>query len=60
MKMKTQQSQIGYRKTCFKREDHSNTDLVQEIRKILNKQPTLHLQELEKEEQSLKSVEVRK
>ena len=50
MKMKTQQSNTsGMQKDSLKREVHTNTGLIQEARKLSN-DPTLHLQELEKQQ----------
>ena len=52
---------MGCSKSGTKREVYSNTGLPQETWKISNKQSNLaHLKELEKEEQSPKSVEGRK
>ena len=52
MKIKTQRSKIvGMRQKCSKREVESNTGLLQEARKTSN-DLTLHLKELEKEEQT--------
>ena len=56
-KMKTQWSKnVGMQQKQFKREVYSNTILPQETRKISNKQPTLHLEQLEKEEQTKPKV----
>ena len=41
---------MGCSKSSSKREVYSNTSLPQETRKISNKQSTLHLKELEKEQ----------
>ena len=55
--MKTQWSKnVGMQQKQFKREVYSNTILPQETRKISNKQPTLHLEQLEKEEQTKPKV----
>ena len=51
---------MGYSKSSYKREVYSNTILPQETRKISNKQPTLHLKQLEKEEQKYHKVSRRK
>ena len=45
---------MGCSKSNSKREVYSNTSLPQETRKISNKQPTLHLKELDKEQTKLK------
>ena len=51
--MKTQRSKnVGMQQKQFKREVYSNTVLPQETRKISNKQPTLHLEQLEKEQKT--------
>ena len=42
---------MGCSKNSSKREVYSNTTLPQETRKTSNRQPTLHLKQLEKEEQ---------
>ena len=42
---------MGCRKSSSKREVYSNTILPQETRNISNKQPNLHLKQLEREEQ---------
>ena len=47
---------MGYKNRSYKREVDSNTILPQETRKISNKQPTLHLEQLEKEEQTKPKV----
>ena len=47
---------MGHNKSSSKREDKSNTILPQETRKISNKQPKLHLTQLEKEEQTQPKV----
>ena len=49
---------MGYRKSSCKREVYSNTSLLQETRKILNKQPKLILEK--KKKQTLKLVEEKK
>ena len=41
---------MGHTKSSSKKEFHSNTILPQETRRISNKQPTLHLKQLEKEQ----------
>ena len=51
---------MGCSKSSSKREVNSNTILPQETRKISNKQPTLHLKQLEKEEQTKPKVSRRK
>ena len=52
MTMKIQQLKTyGMQKNCSKREVYSNTILPQETRKTLNRQPNLHLKQLEKEEE---------
>ena len=43
---------MGHSKSCFKREVYSDESLPQQIRKISNKQPTLCLKQLEKENQA--------
>ena len=48
------------RKSSSKREVYSNTILPQETKKISNKQPNLHLKQLEKEEQKNPKVSRRK
>ena len=48
---------MGYSKSSSKREVYSDTGLSQQTRKISNKHSTMHLKELEKEEQRPKSVE---
>ena len=50
---------MGCSKSSFKREAYSNTSLPQETRKISNNL-ILHLQELEKEEQTKPKVSRRK
>ena len=55
----TQKSMEG-RQSSSKREVYSNTSLPEEIRQISNKQPTLHLKDLEKEEQTKPNVSRRK
>ena len=50
---------LGCRRSCSKREDSSNTGLPGEVRKISNNL-TLHLKDLEKEEQTKPKVNVRK
>ena len=42
-------------KSSSKREVYSNTTVLQETRNISNKQPNLHLKQLEKEEQKKKT-----
>ena len=42
---------MGCSKTSSKREVYNNTILLQETRKTLNKQPNLHLKQLEKQQQ---------
>ena len=42
---------MGCSKSSSKRKVNSNTILPQEIRKTLNRQPNLHLKQLEKEQQ---------
>ena len=60
VKIEIQLSKIyGMQQSSSKMEVYSNTGLLQETRKIPNKQPDL-LRKLEKEEQSLKSVGGRK
>ena len=61
MLMKTLQSKpMGFRKCSAKRNIYSNTSLPQEIRETSNNL-TLHLRQLEKEEQkTLKLVEGKK
>ena len=52
---------MGCSKSNSKREVYSNTILPQETRKILNRQPNLHLKQLEKEGQKSPTlVEVKK
>ena len=51
---------MGCSKSSSKREVYSNTILTQETRKISNKQSTLHLKQLEKEEQTKSKVSRRK
>ena len=52
---------MGCSKDISNREVYSNTILPQETRKILNRQPNLHLKQLEKEEQKSPTlVEVKK
>ena len=51
---------MGCSKSSFKREIYSNTTLPQETRKISNKHLTLHLKQLEKEEQRKPKVSRRK
>ena len=51
---------MGCSKSSSKREVYSNTILPQETRKISNKNLTLHLKELEKEEQTKSKVSRRK
>ena len=51
---------MGHSKSSSKREVYSNVVLPQETRKISNKQPTLHLKQLEKEEQTEAKVRRRK
>ena len=43
---------MGHNKSHSKREVYSNTSLPQETKKISNNNRTLHLKELEKEEQT--------
>ena len=55
--MKTRQSKaMGCSKSCSKKEVYSNTILPQKTRKILKKNRTLHLKELEKEEKTKPKV----
>ena len=49
---------MGPSKSSSKREVYSNTILPQEIRKISNKQPNLHLKQLEKEEEEQKNPQL--
>ena len=51
---------MGCSKSSSKREFYSNTSLPQETRKISNKQPNLHLKQLEKEKQKKPKVSRRK
>ena len=51
---------MGCSKSSSKREVYSYTSLLQERRKISNKQSNLHLKELEKEEQTKPKVSRRK
>ena len=51
---------MGHSKSSSEREVYSNTILSQERRKNANKQLTLHLKHLKKEEQRSKSVEGKK
>ena len=51
---------MGCSKSSSKREVYSNTFLPQETRNISNKQPNLHLKQLEKEEQKNPKVSRRK
>ena len=51
---------MGGSKSSSKREIYSNTFLPQETRNISNKQPNLHLKQLEKEEQKNPKVSRRK
>ena len=51
---------MGLSKSSSKREVYSNTILPQETRKISNKHITLHLKQLEKEEQTKPKVSRRK
>ena len=51
---------MGCSNISSKREVYSNTILPQETRNISNKQPTLHLRQLEKEEQKNPKVSRRK
>ena len=51
---------MGCSKTSSKREVYNNTILLQETRKTLNKQPNLHLKQLEKEEQKIPKIRRRK
>ena len=51
---------MGHSKSSSKKEDYSNTILLQETGKISNKQPNLTLKELEKEEQTKLNVIRRK
>ena len=51
MKMKRLSKSLGCSKGGPKRKVYSNTSLSQETRKVSNTQPTLHLKELEKEQQ---------
>ena len=48
---------IGCSKSSSKREFYSNTILPQETRKILNRQPNLHLKQLEKEEEEQQKIQ---
>ena len=48
---------IGCSKSTSKREVYSNTILPQETRKILNRQPNLHLKQLEKEEEQQQKIQ---
>ena len=52
--------QIYPSKCISKREVYSNTILPQEARKTSNRQLTLHLKQLEKEEKNTKFVEGKK
>ena len=61
MTMKTQQLKTyGCSKSSPKREVYSNTILPQEIRKTSNRCLTLHLKQLEKEEQKTPKISRRK
>ena len=51
---------MGHSKSSSKREVYSNSISPQETRKISNKQSTLHLKQLEKEEQRKLKVSRRK
>ena len=51
---------MGHSKSSSKREVYSNIFLPQETRKSSNKQPNLHLKQLEKEEQTKPKVSRRK
>ena len=51
---------MGHSKSSSEREVYSNTILSQERRKNANKQLTLHLNHLKKEEQRSKSVKGKK
>ena len=51
---------MGYSKSSSQREVYSNTSLPQETRKSSKKNLTLHLKELEKEEQTKPKVSRRK
>ena len=51
---------MGCSKSCSKKEVYSTTILPQETRKILKKNRTLHLKELEKEEKTKPKVRRRK
>ena len=51
---------MGHRKSSFKREVHSDTGLPQETKKSKINNLTLHLKELEKEEQTKPKVSSRK
>ena len=53
---KQKQKPMGCSKSSSKKEVYSNTSLIQETRKISNKHLTLHLKELEKEEQTKPEV----
>ena len=51
---------MGCSKSSSKREVYSNTILPQETRKALNRQPNLHLEQLEKGEQEKPKISRRK
>ena len=48
---------MGHDKSSSKRQVYSNTILPQETRKTLNRQPNLHLKQLEKEEEQQQKIQ---
>ena len=48
---------MGCSKSSSKRQVYSNTILPQETRKTLNRQPNLHLKQLEKEEEQQQKIQ---